>query len=50
MQAMVLDASERNKDEFLYEPDDCPGHGRGPNSGTRCRRCGIEVEDDQPAE
>lgn len=29
---MVLD--ERNEDDFLYEPDDCPGHGRGPNSGT----------------
>ncbi|WP_437773471.1 hypothetical protein [Arthrobacter sp. KNU40] len=51
MLEMVLDASERNKDDFQYEPDGCPGHVRGPNSGTRCRRCGIELdEDDQPAE
>jgi hypothetical protein len=46
MLEMVLDATERMKDAFPYEPEDCPGHGRGPNSGTRCRLCGVEVDDD----
>lgn len=46
MLEMVIDATERMKGVFSYEPEECPGHGRGPNSGTRCRRCGVEVDDD----
>lgn len=51
MLQMLLDATEHNKHDFPYEPEDCPDHGRGPNSGTRCRRCGVEIDEaDQPVD
>lgn len=49
MLEMVLQANELMKDVFPHEPEDCPGHGRGPNSENHCRFCGVEVDDeDQP--
>lgn len=46
---MLLDTIERTKNDFSHDPEDCPGHSRGPNSKNRCRLCGVEVDDeDQP--
>ncbi|MDD7834990.1 hypothetical protein [Paenarthrobacter sp. AB444] len=46
MLEMAMMVSEQMKDSFPYEPEECPDHEFGPNSGARCRRCGIELDDE----
>jgi hypothetical protein len=49
MLEMAMMVSEQMKDSFPYEPEECPDHAPGPNSGAQCCRCGTELDGDEHA-